>query len=129
MIDPPVPWATMALPTAAASSAGARRLTAIVSSNFCGSMGYARVVDEDVQTAECFGGPPGQIHRRVGLSEIHGGGADPAAVLLCERGLCGTQLGAVAPAEHEAGACGGEGPGDVGADALGGSGDQGTLAV
>src|SRR6185312_122215 len=41
MIDPPVPWATIALPTADASRAGARRLIVIVSSNLSGSVSVA----------------------------------------------------------------------------------------
>src|SRR3954453_3158583 len=41
MMDPPVPWATITLPPAAASKAGARRLIAIVSSNLSGSVSMA----------------------------------------------------------------------------------------
>src|SRR4051812_39504060 len=41
MIEPPEPCSTMALPTAEASSAGARRLTSMVASNSAGSVSMA----------------------------------------------------------------------------------------
>jgi len=121
---------------AAASSAGARRLTAIVSSNFCGSisvtgwgMGYARVVDEDVQTGRMFrwpAGPDPSARRATARSTVAVLTLQPYSCVSADSAALSSAR--VAPAEHEAGACGGEGPGDVGADAPGGSGDQGTLA-
>ena len=136
MIDPPVPWATIALPTADASRAGARRLIVIVSSNLSGSVSVAGsrirdsgVVDEDVQPAERGRRLLGQPHRRVMLCEIDCGGDDLGSELLGECRFGRAQCRAVTSAEHEFRAGGGEGPGDVGADALGGAGDQRPLAV
>jgi hypothetical protein len=92
-------------------------------------MGDTGVVDQDVEAAECRGRSLRQLGRRLGLREINCGSADLGPELVGERSLGGTEFRAVAAAEHQLRAGRREGPGDVGADSLGGSGDQHAFTV
>ncbi len=126
----------MSFPTAAASSAGARRFTATVASKRLGvelqdgrGMGDAGVVDQHVETVVCGDRVGDEAVGAVLGSEITGTAGDLDVELLAEGRRLRLEVVERPARQHEPRARRGERAGDVGAESAGRAGDERAGAV